>query len=325
MFTYINKSAKIIFLIIFLIGGILNAQDSVKFRSDTSAIVHTRQDSTLSDSAFIASKIADNVGEETKEIKKYVSVSKILITIVILILTYLTLRITSGLLSVWSERNTKHRVTIKGFIPIIRILTWVGAISFIVVAVFRPPMASLLAFSASVGVAVGFASQDLLKNIFGGIVIVIDKPFQIGDKIQISGHYGEVTAIGLRSTRITTADDNLITIPNSEVMNQAVSNANAGEENCQVVTEVYLPITANIAKVKAIALEAAQTSRFIYLNKPIGVLVFQEKLAHKIILKVKVKAYVNDIRNEFAFMSDISQKLTQAFNEYYQETGLNEF
>lgn len=264
-------------------------------------------------------KLIADVSTETKAMSSYFSFSKILISVVILILTFLFIRIISVLLSTWAERTTKHRITIKGFIPVIRILAWIGALSFILVAVFRPPMASILAFTATIGVALGFAAQDFVKNIFGGIIIITDKPFQTGDKIQIGDHYGEVTSIGLRSTRIITADDSLVSIPNAEVMSHAVSNANSGEDNCQVVTEIFLPLSADIQRIRQSAIEAAQVSRFIFLNKPISVLVFQENIGHKVMLKVKVKAYVNDIRNEFALKSEITETLTNEFLDYYKE------
>ncbi|MFV0346298.1 MAG: mechanosensitive ion channel family protein [Bacteroidales bacterium] len=261
----------------------------------------------------------ENLNNETKSLASYFSASKIIISILILVSTYIFLRILSLILGIWAERNTKHRITIKGLIPLIRIVVWISAMIFILVAVFSPPMASVLAFSASVGVAVGFASQDLLKNIFGGIVIIFDKPFQIGDKVQIGEYYGEIVGIGLRSTRLVTNDDNLVSVPNSVVMNLSVANANAGEENCQVVTEIYLPLTCGINKVRKCALETAQVSKYIYLNKPISVLFSQSNVGHKVMLKVKVKAYVNEIRNEFAFKSEVTEVLTREFSEYYQE------
>jgi small-conductance mechanosensitive channel len=276
-------------------------------------------DTVAVDSIASSMKLITEVTTETKEMSNYFSLTKILISIVILILTYLSLRIISVLLNVWGERTTKHRITIKGFIPVIRILAWLGSLSFILVAVFRPPMASILAFAASIGVAIGFAAQDFVKNIFGGIIILTDKPFQIGDKIQIGKHYGEVSNIGLRSTRLTTADDSIVSVPNAEVMSQSVSNANSGEENCQVVTEIFLPLSADLQRIRQSAIEAAQVSRFIFLNKPISVLIFQENIGHRVMLKVKVKAYVNDIRNEFALKSDITETLTNEFLDYYIE------
>lgn len=272
-------------------------------------------DSMLTEEGLIA-----EMSSETKALSEYFSFPKLLLTLIILGVTYLFLRVISGLLHVWGERTTRHRVTIKGFIPVVRIVIWIGSFSFIIVAVFQPPMASVLAISASIGVAVGFAAQDLLKNIFGGIIIIIDKPFQIGDKVQIGAHYGEVTGIGLRSTRLITPTDNLVTVPNAEVMSQAVANANAGEENCQVVTEVYLPLHADIGRIRQTALEAAQVSRYVFINKPVVVLVAQENVGQRVLLKVKVKAYVNDLRNEFLFQSEITEVLTREFASFYADS-----
>ena len=276
-------------------------------------------DSLQTDTLSAGQSFISEMGSETRALQDYFSFPKLLITVLIIVLTYLFLRVVSGLLTVWGERTARHRVTIKGFIPVIRIVIWIGSISFIIVAVFHPPMASVLALSASIGVAVGFAAQDLLKNIFGGIIIIIDKPFQIGDKVQIGSHYGEVTGIGLRSTRLVTATDNLVSVPNAEVMNQAVSNANAGEENCQVVTEIYLPLNVDLQKVRQTALEAAQVSRYVYLNKPVVVIFNQVDVGQRVLMKVKVKAYVNDTRNEFLFQSEITEVLTKEFASFYSD------
>jgi small-conductance mechanosensitive channel len=284
-----------------------------------SAFGLAQSDTLVTDSISNDLGLIAEMGSETRALSDYFSFPKLLLTLLILALTYLFLRVVSGLLFVWGERTTRHRVTIKGFIPVVRIVVWIGSFSFIIVAIFRPPMASVLAISASIGVAVGFAAQDLLKNIFGGIIIIIDKPFQIGDKIQIGSHYGEVTAIGLRSTRLVTPSDNLVSVPNAEVMSQAVANANAGEENCQVVTEVYLPLNADIGRIRKTALETAMVSRYVFLNKPVVVLFSQENVGQKVLLKVKVKAYVNDLRNEFQFQSEVTEVLTREFSSYYKD------
>jgi len=288
----------------------------------TSASGLAQSDTLATDSISGNVGLIAEMGSETRALSDYFSFPKLLVTILILALTFIFLRVVSGLLSVWGERTTRHRVTIKGFIPVVRIVIWIASFSFIIVAIFRPPMASVLAISASIGVAVGFAAQDLLKNIFGGIIIIIDKPFQIGDKIQIGNHYGEVTGIGLRSTRLITPSDNLVTVPNAEVMSQAVANANAGEENCQVVTEIYLPLNADIARIRKTALETAQVSRYVFLNKPVVVLFSQVDVGQRVLLKVKVKAYVNDLRNEFQFQSEVTEVLTREFASFYKDTDL---
>jgi small-conductance mechanosensitive channel len=255
-----------------------------------------------------------------ESILEYISGVKIFYTLLILLLTYFVLQVLTKILTIWGELSTKRRVTIKGLIPLLRILVWIGAIVFIIVSVLRPPMASLLAFGASIGVAVGFASQDLLKNIFGGITIIFDRPFKVGDKVSIGEFYGEITEIGLRSTRLVTPDDNLISVPNAELMNTSVSNANAGEDNCQVVTDMYLPLHADTDKARALAYQAAAVSPHIFVNKPIVVLFQQETIGHRVVLRMRVKAYVNDTRKEFAFKSHITEILTK---ELYIKDGIN--
>jgi small-conductance mechanosensitive channel len=252
----------------------------------------------------------------------------ILLSILVLLLNWLIIRGIQRILGVFAERSTKHRITIKGFIPLVAIILWSVAAYFIVVNIFSPPRETLIAGLASAGIAVGLAAQDVIKNIFAGLVIIFDSPFKVGDKIEVGSHYGEVNQIGLRSTKITTADDSMVTLPNAEVMNNAVSNSNTGEANCQVVSEIYLPPNIDTVLVRKIAVEAAQVSKFIYLNKPITVLFFNTIQDGVPFYKMRLKAYVSDIRNEFAFKSDMTELvLKQLFAEgildkdYYMNHG----
>jgi len=90
-------------------------------------------------------------------------------------------------------------------------------------------------------------------------------------------------------------------------MSKSVSNANSGEPNCQVAAELFLPIDIDTERVRMIALEAAQVSRYVYLKKPIVVLFFSEVKEDRSYLKMRLKAYVMDIRFEFAFKSDMTE------------------
>lgn len=244
---------------------------------------------------------------EPPSLTEVISFGKVFWGIVFLLAGYFIIRFVTSILSTLAERSTHYRITIKGFIPVFNILAWIFILFVIIAGIFQPPIETVVAVTASVGIAVGFAAQDVLKNIFGGVMILFDQPFKVGDKIEIGQYYGEVIEIGLRSTRVVTPDDNLVSVPNSEIMNSSVSNANSGEANCQVVAEIFLPIHVNTEKVRQIATEAAQVSRFVYLNKPIVVLFFNEVKDRKAYLKMRLKAYVSDIRNEFAFKSDMTE------------------
>ena len=237
----------------------------------------------------------------------HITVEKIFWAALIFILALFLIRYLTRTLERMSEPRTNLRLTIKRLIPTIRIVCWAFVSYVIVIDIFAPSLEALFAISASAGIAIGFASQDVLKNIFGGITILVDRPFQVGDKIEIGNYYGEVTQIGLRSVRIVTPDDSQVSVPNGEIMNQLVSNTNTGESNAQVVSEFYLPPDVDMMLAKKIAFQAAAVSRYVYLNKPISVMINNEIHHGRSILKMRLKAYVLDIRYEFPFASEITE------------------
>jgi len=145
-------------------------------------------------------------------------------------------------------------------------------------------------------------------------MIILDRPFQVGDKIRVGDHYGEVLSIGLRSSRVVTPDDSVVSIPNAELMNRAVSNANSSALDCQVVAEIFLPATVDVKKVKEISFRAVYASSYTYLNKPVDVIVLNEMYNRQFVVKLRVKAYVIDIRYEFLFMSDMTEMILDECN-----------
>jgi len=298
------KRHFVFYSLLFVLCFNLNAQNNESTVTDSTnqqAIVDTLQNSNITNT------LVKGLEQNKPDIGKLVSFPKILWALLVFFAGYLIIRFISRSIEIWSEKSPERRIKGKAIVPLVKILGWMVIIYFIVRGIFHPPIESLIAFGASVGVAVGFAAQDILKNIFGGFVILIDRPFKVGDKIQVGEVYGEVLEMSLRSTRLQTADDSLVTLPNGELMNQFISNANSGETNCQVVAEIYLPITIDTEKVRKIALEVAQVAKYIYLSKPIAVLFFNEIHHKKLCYKMRLKAYVLDIRYEFAFKSEMTE------------------
>ncbi len=235
-----------------------------------------------------------------------------MLSILTILLFFYVIRSISWTLERFSEQSATRRLFFKRLVPIVRILMWTLAIYFILIHVFALEESQLISAWTAIGLAVGFASQDILKNIFGGIIIIIDQPFQVGDKINIGGTYGEVTAIGLRSTRIVTPDDNLVSVPNAQVVESQVANANAGALDCQVVIDLYLPGWVDVLKAKTIAFNAAANSNYVYLEKPIVVNV-KDVFKETFLTHLAVKAYVIDTRYEFAFASDVTETAKAEF------------
>lgn len=258
---------------------------------------------------FAADVLPDNNSSNVDHMNvlSIISLSKVLWTLLFFALAYIFIALFAKALEFFAEKSSRLRIPIKGLVPIIRIALWTAFVIIIIKVIYDPPKEMLLTALASVALAVGFATQDLLKNIFGGIMLLFDRPFKVGDKIKVGENYGEVTNIGLRATKIVTSDDSMVVIPNMSLMNTDLSNSNSGELYCQVVAKIMLPVDAPTDKIRKIAIEAAQVSKYIYLNEPIVVLFSNKINVNRSYLEMKLKAYVMDIRYEFALQSDMTE------------------
>lgn len=106
----------------------------------------------------------------------------------------------------------------------LRITVVVLAILQITTMLSDKPVTSLLAGLGIGGLALALGAQDTLKNFFGSVLILADKPFEIGDRVVVDGHDGPVEEIGFRSTRIRTLEGHLVTVPNGEMANKSIQN-----------------------------------------------------------------------------------------------------
>ena len=83
---------------------------------------------------------------------------------------------------------------------------------------------ALLASLGIAGFTIGFAAKDAFSNLISGFLIYLDRPFVIGDLVEIEGNYGTVDRITLRSTRIITSDGKMLAVPNADVINKIVAS-----------------------------------------------------------------------------------------------------
>ena len=103
------------------------------------------------------------------------------------------------------------------------IVVVVGAV-YLIKALSGKPMSALLAGLGIGGLAVALAAQDTLKNFFGSIMIMLDKPFNVGQRVTVEGYDGTVEDIGFRSTRVRTLTGHLVTIPNEKMASSNIEN-----------------------------------------------------------------------------------------------------
>lgn len=122
----------------------------------------------------------------------------------------------------------------------------------VILAVWKINLTPLIASAGLIGIIVGLAAKDTLGNFFGGISVLLDRPFRRGDYIVLnSGDRGKVIDIGLRSTRILTRDDILISIPNSVIVNTKIVNESAPNRRMRVRVKVSVAYTSNIQQLRS--------------------------------------------------------------------------
>jgi len=113
-------------------------------------------------------------------------------------------------------------------VPMVRKCLRVTIVVLVVVQVAQllsdKPLTSIIAGLGGGGLAVALAAQETIKNFFGSLVILADKPFELGDRVVVDGHDGPVEQVGFRSTKIRTLEGHLITVPNGELANKTIHN-----------------------------------------------------------------------------------------------------
>jgi small-conductance mechanosensitive channel len=158
--------------------------------------------------------------------------SKALRVAVAVSLTYMTLRFIDLVTGYWKQRTIASGDVsfAEQLLPIVRNTLQVFAVVVAVLLTLQNlglNITSLITSLGITGLALALAAQDTLSNFFGAIVILVDKPFRIGDVIKIEVHEGTVETIGFRSTRVRTTEGHLVTIPNRTVGNTIVRTIRA--------------------------------------------------------------------------------------------------
>jgi len=213
-----------------------------------------------------------------------------------------------------SERIVHQRLLIKKINTFVAFGAYVVTFVLASSSLFNFSSQALFALSGTLAVTAGFALKDVAASFLAGISILINKPFQVGDRIHFGGFYGEVKEIGLRTVQMVTLEDNLVTIPSNKFLTESVASANAGELDCMVVVKFYINSQSDHKRAKEIVHDAILASKYLYLGKPYAVLVSTELTEEgKVMICFTSKAYVYDTRHEKAFASDITERVLGSF------------
>lgn len=227
----------------------------------------------------------------------------------------LAMRFIAGATTRFGDRFSDRRLLAQQVNTILRFLVYLATIAVVLTSMLSLEKEALLALSGVIAFTVGFALKDLASSVLAGITILFDRPFQVGDRVSVAGVYGEITTIGLRSVRLQTLDDSTVTIPNNRFLTEIVTSGNAGALDMQIVMDFFIAVNADVRLAKHLTYEAVRTSRFVYLDKPVVVLVNDVMEPSYLATRLRAKAYVLDVRYENAFESDVTERLKLALRD----------
>ncbi|GBH31079.1 hypothetical protein MBESOW_P2340 [Sphingobium xenophagum] len=228
---------------------------------------------------------------------------------------WVLLRLLAGFVSQFGTQFAARRLTMQKIATIAQFLIFIATAAIVLALSFRIDKTVLTLIGGTAAVAIGFAMKDLVASFIAGIIIIMDRPFQVGDRVSFDGFYGDITAIGLRSVRLQTLDDNTITIPNSKFLSDITSSGNYGALDMQVVIDFYIGADQDIDRAREIVNESALSSRYVFLAKPVVVLVTQQIVQNLVTVRLRLKAYVLDTQHEKAFETDITLRCLRAMRE----------
>ena len=174
--------------------------------------------------------------------------------VVAITLTYMVLKFIDLLMTYWRQRTQAEvdREFDRQLLPIIRKSLKVFIVVVAALVTLDNLGINITAAIASLsigGLAVGLAAQDTLANLFGAVAVFIDKPFRIGDRIQLDEVDGTVESIGMRSTRVRNLDGHLVTIPNKTMGNATITNVTA-RQRIKTVMNIGIPYDTPVEKIK---------------------------------------------------------------------------
>jgi len=175
----------------------------------------------------------------------------------------------------------------------------------------------LVAGAGVLGVAIGFAAKDTLSNLIAGILLIIDRPFEMGDRIEVwsapagSASWGDVIDIGLRATKIRTTDNIIIVIPNNEIMKRDIVNYTLISSNIRVRINIGVAYDTDIERAKAAILSVAEQADWILKEPPPKVVVrnFGESS-----VDLQLRVWIKEARQRMNTISFITDNVKSAFD-----------
>jgi len=173
-----------------------------------------------------------------------------------------------------------------------------------------------IAGAGVVGIAIGFAAKDTLSNWIAGILLIVDRPFEVGDRIEVwsapanSATWGDVLDIGLRATKIQTTDNIVIVIPNNELMKRDIINYTSITKHIRVRIPIGIAYDADVNKAKEAIIKIGLELDWVMQEPPPKVVV---KSFGDSAVNLEARIWISDPRRRIDTISHITDRVKEVF------------
>ena len=183
--------------------------------------------------------------------------------------------------------------------------------SFVILTHFNVNMTALLAALGLAGLAVTLAAQDTLTDIINGMLIWVDQPFRIGDRIEIQGEntWGDVVNIGTRTTRILSRDNSMVIVPNSVIGKNQVINYTFPDPSVRVEIKLNLDYAVDLDKARRVVRDAVRQVDHVEPDQPIDVLFLDFGTST---LEFRIRYWIDSYADTFLMRDKVNNGIIEA-------------
>ena len=190
---------------------------------------------------------------------------------------------------------------------------FIVVLAMIVADHYQIPISKLWAMAGIGSLAVALAAKDTIANMISGVIILFDRPFYIGDRIELAdGTFGDVIDIGMRSTKILSFDNTIYIIPNAELSMQRITNHTYPDIKLKVAHTIGVAYSSDLEKVKRILNDILNNHPSVLKDPPWGVW-FTEFADSS--LNLFIRYWISDYRQKLDIIDQINMEIKRRFEE----------
>ncbi len=192
-------------------------------------------------------------------------------------------------------------------------ITVVGGAVLLLLSIWNLDLTPFLASAGILGIVLGFAAQDAIGNLIGGVALYFDNTYKVGDVIRVEDDMrGTVTDVGIRSTTVLTEDNLLVTVPNAILNSSQVVNESAPQRHLRLRVPITAAYGTDYETVEKLVLEVCEECQFVR-DTPIPKVIFMEFGDSALVFELRV--YINHPLVEKRALDSINRGVYDAFDE----------